>query len=541
MSQRPRQSLALFVSLLTLLAGPLAGQVPTTFNYQGRLLQNTDQQDAVIGSIDIVFSIWSGPAGDGSAVELWRESWTGVTLSNGIFSVLLGSNGSPLDPADFQGDSSLYLQFEIDGETLLPRQQLGSAPFAMVDEAANEYQDLGLDGDELSLSNSAATVDLSGYLDNTDEQELELAAHVLSLSNSAATVDLSSYLDNTDEQTLELGGNVLSISGSGSSVDLAALVDNTDEQDLSLLGTTLSLSNDPTSVDLSGLLDNTDEQDLSLAGATLRLSNDPTPVDLSGLLDNTDEQDLSLLGNTLSLSNDPTAVSLAGYLDNTDNQALSISSHTLRLSSDDGTDSVNLGVYLDNTDNQVLSINGTSLRLSSDDGTDTVSLAGFLDNTDSQNLDNVLARGNNANTRDITNLGTLIATTVDTQNLNCLGCVQTENIGRDEIGGDDISDNIYILHVDCNGECTDMNLDEACDVVENLRGLTFNVELIGVSCVHDIDSNSANQFVACSDGSQVHGDNECRAYNLRATSGIPCVDSGGTDAIITCLQTNDPR
>ena len=28
--------------------------------------------------------------------------------------MLLGSNGSPLDPADFQGDSSLYLRFEID-------------------------------------------------------------------------------------------------------------------------------------------------------------------------------------------------------------------------------------------------------------------------------------------------------------------------------------------------------------------------------------------------------------------------------------------
>ena len=99
-----------------LTAVPLAAQsVPTTINYQGRLLQNTSDQAAVPGSVDIVFSIWSGPVSDGAAVQLWSESWTGVGLSNGIFSVLLGSNGSPINPADFQNDSSLYLQLEIDG------------------------------------------------------------------------------------------------------------------------------------------------------------------------------------------------------------------------------------------------------------------------------------------------------------------------------------------------------------------------------------------------------------------------------------------
>ncbi|GEM_PF-2689264 len=122
-------------------------------------------------------------------------------------------------------------------------------------------------------------------------------------------------------QSLGLTGNILDISN-GNSVDLSGYLDNTDNQDLTLAGNTLSLTNDGTPVDLSVYLDNTDNQDLTLAGNTLSLTNDGTPVDLSGYLDNTDNQDLSLAGNTLSLSNDGTTVDLSGYLDNTDDQVV---------------------------------------------------------------------------------------------------------------------------------------------------------------------------------------------------------------------------
>lgn len=268
--------------VLWLGVSPLCAQsVPRTLSYQGRLLENTPEQGPASGAVDIVFTIWSGPENDGSAVELWSEAWTGVALSNGIFSVLLGSNGSPLDPADFQGDSSLYLQLEIDGEVLLPRQQLGSAPFAMVDEPANELQDLELTGNALGLTGSAATVDLSPYLDDSDPQDLSLTATTLSLTGDATPVDLSPFLDDTDEQTLSLAGNTLAISGSGSSVDLSGFLDNTDTQTLSLAGTTLGISGSGSSVDLSGFLDDADEQTLSLTGDTLTISNSGSSVDLA--------------------------------------------------------------------------------------------------------------------------------------------------------------------------------------------------------------------------------------------------------------------
>lgn len=135
-------------------------------------------------------------------------------------------------------------------------------------------------------------------------------------------------------QSLALTGNILDITN-GNSVDLSGYLDNTDNQDLTLTGNTLSLTNDGTPVDLSVYLDNTDNQDLTLTGNTLSITNDGTPVDLSGFLDNTDNQDLSLTGNTLSLSNDGTSVDLSGYLDNTDDQVVDqfdLTGSTLNLS-----------------------------------------------------------------------------------------------------------------------------------------------------------------------------------------------------------------
>jgi hypothetical protein len=166
-------------------------------------------------------------------------------------------------------------------------------------DPANEIQTLSLSGNTLSLSGSVGPVDLSSFLDNTDQQTLSISENTLSLTDGGS-VDLSGYLDNTDSQDLGLSGNILSLSGSASTVNLSAYLDNTDQQALWLSGSILSLSNGG-AVNLSGFLDNTDQQALSLSGNVLSLSNGGS-VNLSGFLDNTDQQALTLSGNILSLS-----------------------------------------------------------------------------------------------------------------------------------------------------------------------------------------------------------------------------------------------
>ncbi len=144
------------------------------------------------------------------------------------------------------------------------------------------------------------TVDLSTLQDGTgtDNQDLSLTANILSLTNDVTPVDLSGYLDNTDNQIVDnfaLVGTTLGISlqNDGAppvTVSLASLLDNTDDQDLSLTGDTLSLTNDATTVDLSSYLDNTDNQDLTgatLTGTSLQIdiqNGTSASVDLSPML-----------------------------------------------------------------------------------------------------------------------------------------------------------------------------------------------------------------------------------------------------------------
>lgn len=304
--------------------------------------------------------------------------------------------------------------------------------------STNELQDLALQSNLLSITNnsSATSIDLSGYLDNTDQQDLSLSGTTLILSNDATTVNLSGFLDNTDAQTLStqsVNANTRSVSISGGNtvdVDVRdADASTTNEiQDLSLAANTLSLSNDATTVDLSAYLDNTDAQtlstasvnantrsvtisggnsvnvdvrdadasttneiqSLSLSGNTLSLTNDAATVSLATYLDNTDNQDLTLSTNILSLSNDATTVDLSAFLDNTDAQILSTASvnANTRSVTISGGNSVNVDVrdadFSTTNEIQNLSITGNTLALSG--SATTIDLAAFKDNTDAQTL-----------------------------------------------------------------------------------------------------------------------------------------------------------
>ena len=87
-----------------------------------------------------------------------------------------------------------------------PNFTIGSAD--LVNDAdsdpANEIQDLSLSGNNLRITNNslATTLDLSPYLDDTDQQTLSLAGNTLAISNGN-DVDLSGVgSTNTDNQTL---------------------------------------------------------------------------------------------------------------------------------------------------------------------------------------------------------------------------------------------------------------------------------------------------------------------------------------------------
>ena len=180
----------------------------------------------------------------------------------------------------------------------------------------------------------------------TDDQALSLSGNTLTLEDGG-TVDLTPYLDNTDDQQItdfSLSGNIVTLTledGGTQTIDLTGFV-STDDQNLTLTGNTLEIE-DGNTVDLSGYLDNTDDQDLTgatLTGTDLQIdieNGGSANVDLSSLV-GTDDQALSLSGNTLTLEDGGT-VDLTPYLDNTDDQQItdfSLSGNIVTLTLEDG-------------------------------------------------------------------------------------------------------------------------------------------------------------------------------------------------------------
>lgn len=100
--------------------------VPGVINYQGYLTHSGGQ--AFTGPADLTFAIFDQPNG---GAALWSETQSGVAVSQGYFSVLLGSV-NPLDAGHFSA-AARYLEVSVDmgsGAVVLPRQQFASVPYA---------------------------------------------------------------------------------------------------------------------------------------------------------------------------------------------------------------------------------------------------------------------------------------------------------------------------------------------------------------------------------------------------------------------------
>ena len=96
-----------------------AGTTTSLFSYQGQLLDSNG--NPVAGSRSMIFRLYDALTG---GTECWSETQN-VTIDNGIFNVLLGAN----TPIDANGDcfaGDLYLELEIGGQTLSPRELLTS-------------------------------------------------------------------------------------------------------------------------------------------------------------------------------------------------------------------------------------------------------------------------------------------------------------------------------------------------------------------------------------------------------------------------------
>ncbi len=140
-----RISSALFLFIysvsLFLFATPVSAALPVSIiSYQGRLL-NSNRAPVSDTSASMIFQFYTASSG---GTCLWSNSSATcasatartVTLTDGLFSENLGDTAaSPayaaISDSVFGENASVYLQITIGGETLSPRKQIVSAPFAI--------------------------------------------------------------------------------------------------------------------------------------------------------------------------------------------------------------------------------------------------------------------------------------------------------------------------------------------------------------------------------------------------------------------------
>lgn len=125
---KTRGCLFLLVLLIGLLAPAFsAAAVPRTINYQGYMKDSGGTP--LNGTASIKFSLYSSSSG-GS--ELWTETHSSVAVSNGLYSVILGSVDPVVNPLSLPFDVPYYLGISagLDPE-MTPRQALTSTPFAI--------------------------------------------------------------------------------------------------------------------------------------------------------------------------------------------------------------------------------------------------------------------------------------------------------------------------------------------------------------------------------------------------------------------------
>lgn len=141
-----------------------AQAVPSTINYQGRLTDNSPQQNPVNSTANMTFEIWDvAIGGTASPDRLWVEPASGATpvpVTGGIFNVRLGASAGassvPIPATVFSGGTTRYLQIIVNGETLTPRQTISATGYA------NQAQNAALAANATNATTATNATQLGG-------------------------------------------------------------------------------------------------------------------------------------------------------------------------------------------------------------------------------------------------------------------------------------------------------------------------------------------------------------------------------------------
>lgn len=219
----------IFVSFLTVPANAAAG-INRTVSFQGRVVNKTDGTNITDGNYTFIFKIYDASA---AGTKLWGdETQTTIPVTNGIFTVALGSVRSfATDNLDFNQDN-LWLDVTFNGENFGSRVRLASVPYAMTAEKVNGLTVTSTTG-TLTIQN-AKTISFADAFTTSGANPLTLttigttnvtlpttgtlftntATGVQTLTSTQTTGTILGIADSTTE-TAALVGQSITLSGTG--------------------------------------------------------------------------------------------------------------------------------------------------------------------------------------------------------------------------------------------------------------------------------------------------------------------------------------
>jgi len=115
-------ALLMALAVLVLASGCGTPALQSEMSYQGWLTDAAG--NPINGTRNMTFRLYTIDTG---GTSIWEEAHSGVQVTDGLFNVVLGGT-TALDEANFH--QPLYLEVEVGGETLLPRQKLLAAAYA---------------------------------------------------------------------------------------------------------------------------------------------------------------------------------------------------------------------------------------------------------------------------------------------------------------------------------------------------------------------------------------------------------------------------
>jgi len=191
---------------LMLFAGLASAAVPAGLvNYQGRL---SDGGGNANGNYNMTFRLFDSSAAGSEIMNEVKSGANAVSVSGGVFSTTLGTNGIISDGAGagsytsyttvFKDFSQVWVQVDVNGIAQLPRQRITAAPFAINANRANNLENVSIETDSnWTIGGSPATLTIDGA-----NMQLNLGGSAADVVNTSGILNVASQLNVVDDVTV---------------------------------------------------------------------------------------------------------------------------------------------------------------------------------------------------------------------------------------------------------------------------------------------------------------------------------------------------